>query len=482
METLKEKTAKGLLWGGVSNGIQQLLNLAFGIFLARLLTQADYGMVGVLTVFSAIAAALQEGGFISALNQRKQVSHKDYNAVFWFSLTCSIVIYILLFFAAPLIANFYNEPQLTPLARYLFLSFVISSLSIAPRAYLFRNLKVKENTIIGITALLLSGIVGVTMAANGFAFWGIATQTIVFVSVTTILNFYFAHWHPSLSFSLQPIREMIGFSSKLIITNVFTIINQNLFANLLGKFYSVTEVGNFSQANKWNQMGSTFVTNMLNGVAQPVFTKVDEDRERQLHVFRKLLRFTAFICFPAMFGLSLISRELIVIAITEKWLASAHILSVLCIWGAFVPINTLFSNLIISRGRSNIYMWSTISLCLLLLVAVVTAYPFGFEWMLRVFVGINVAWLLVWYWFVHQEIGLRFTDLLRDISPYLLLAAALAIGCHFLMSGITNIYISLLAKIISVAVLYAAILWLAGSVILKESLAFLSTRFRKEER
>ena len=481
MESLREKTAKGLLWGGVSNGIQQLLNLAFGIFLARLLTQADYGMVGVLTVFSAIAAALQEGGFISALNQRKQVSHSDYNAVFWFSFSCSLVIYGVLFFAAPLIADFYNEPQLTPLARYLFLSFVISSLSIAPRAYLFRNLKVKENTIIGITALLISGIVGVTMAANGFAFWGIATQTIVFVSVTTLLNFYFAHWHPTLGFSLQPIRQMIGFSSKLIITNVFTIINQNLFANLLGKFYNVTQVGNFSQANKWNQMGSTFVTNMLNGVAQPVFTKVDEDKERQLRVFRKLLRFTAFICFPAMFGLSLISRELIVIAITEKWLASAHILAVLCIWGAFAPINTLFSNLIISRGRSNIYMWSTIAQCLLLLVAVVGAYPFGFEWMLRMFVGIQIAWLLVWYWFVHQEIGLHFTDLLRDISPYLLLAAALTIGCHFLTAGIENIYVSIIVKIIVVAVLYAGILWLAGSVILRESVAFLTGKGRKEE-
>ena len=481
METLREKTAKGLLWGGVSNGIQQLLNLAFGIFLARLLTQADYGMVGVLTVFSAIAAALQEGGFISALNQRKQVSHSDYNAVFWFSFSCSLLIYVVLFFAAPLIADFYNEPLLTPLARYLFLSFVISSLSIAPRAYLFRNLKVKENTIIGITALLASGIVGVTMAANGFAFWGIATQTIVFVSVTTLLNFYFAHWNPTLNFSFQPIREMIGFSSKLIITNVFTIINQNLFANLLGKFYNVTQVGNFSQANKWNQMGSTFVTNMLNGVAQPVFTKVDEDRERQLRVFRKLLRFTAFICFPAMFGLSLISRELIVIAITEKWLASAHILSVLCIWGAFTPINTLFSNLIISRGRSNIYMWSTIAQCLLLLAAVVGAYPFGFEWMLRVFVGIQIAWLLVWYWFVHQEIGLRFSDLLSDISPYLLLAAALTIGCYFLTADIENIYVSIIVKIIVVAALYAGILWLAGSVILKESVAFLTGKGRKEE-
>lgn len=480
METLKEKTAKGLLWGGVSNGIQQLLNLAFGIFLARLLTQADYGMVGLLTVFSSIASALQEGGFISALNRKKEVRPEDYNAVFWFNATCSVAIYAVLYMVAPFIADFYNEPQLTPLARYLFLGFVISSLNIVPRAMMFRNLMVKESNLITLIALTVSGIVGVTMAANGFAYWGIATQTIVFVSMITLLSYAYTRWHPSLHFSIQPIRDMIGFSSKLVVTNVFTIINQNLFANLIGKFYSVSEVGNFSQANKWNQMGHTFVNSMLTGVAQPVFAKVDEDRERQLRVFRKLLRFTAFISFPAMFGLSLASQEVIVIAITEKWLASAHILSVLCVWGAFVPINNLFANLIITRGHSNVYMWCTIALCLMLLGAVIGAYPLGFEWMLRAFVGINIGWLLVWWWFVHREIGLRFLDMLRDISPYLLLSAALTIGCHYLLAGVQNIYLSLLLKVVIVGTLYVAMLWIAGSVILKESVGYLFNKKRKE--
>ena len=156
--SLKEKTAKGLFWGGFSNGIQQLLNLGFGIVLARLLDASDYGMVGMLTIFSAIAAALQEGGFISALTNRKETLHKDYNAVFWFSLMCSTTIYILLFFAAPLIADFYDTPELIPLSRLSFLGFVISSMSIAPRAYLFKNLRIKDTTVISISSLIVSGI------------------------------------------------------------------------------------------------------------------------------------------------------------------------------------------------------------------------------------------------------------------------------------------------------------------------------------
>lgn len=473
MDNLKEKTAQGLLWGGISNSIQQLLSLLFGIFLARLLTQADYGLVGVLTVFSATASALQEGGFISALNKKKEVSHRDYNAVFWCSTLISVCLYALLWLVAPLIAKFYEEPILTPLSRYLFIGFVISSLNIAPRAYLFRHLKVKETSIITICSIIISGIIGVTMAANGFAFWGIATQTIAYVSCMTILCYAVTRWHPTLPVDFTPIREMIGFSSKLIITNVFNIINNNLFSNILGKFYSMSVVGNFSQANKWNQMGHNLITNMLYGVAQPVFTKVEDDKERQLRVLRKMLRFTAFISFPAMFGLSIVSKEVIVITITERWIESAGILSLLCIWGAFVPLSSLFSNLIISRGHSSIYMWCTISLCLTLLVAVIAASPLGFQWMLRLFIGINILWFFVWFWFVRKEIGLHLRDMLLDIAPYILLAAALTLLAAYITAGISNLYLSLLAKVAFVAILYPLILWLAGSHILKESLRYI---------
>ncbi len=188
METLKEKTAKGLFWGGLSNGAQQVIGLVFGICLLRLLTQEDYGMVGMLTIFSAVAAALQEGGFISALNKKKEATQQDYNAVFWFSLLCSLCVYIILFLSAPLIADFFHEPVLIPLSRYVFIGFVITSLGIAPRAWLFRNLKNKEAAITSFTALLISNIVGVGMAWYGMAYWGIATQSILYVALFTILR------------------------------------------------------------------------------------------------------------------------------------------------------------------------------------------------------------------------------------------------------------------------------------------------------
>ena len=472
MESLKEKTAKGLFWGGLSNGAQQLLNLVFGIFLARLLSTEDYGLVGMLTIFSLIASSLQEGGFISALNRKKEVSQRDYNAVFWTCSLFSLAIYLTLFLCAPLIAAFYDEPRLVPLSRYIFLGFFITSLGIAPRAVLFRNMKVKEQSIVSFFSLLLSGIVGVSMAAMGFAYWGIATQTLVYVTLFTGMTYYYARWHPTLSIDFSPIHEMIGFSSKLIVTNIVIIINTNVFSVILGRLYSPHVVGNYTQANKWNYMGWSLINNMLQGIAQPVFAKTDQEKERQKNIFRKLLRFTAFVSFPLMFGLALVAREFIVILLGEKWLESALLLQWLCVMGAFYPISNLFSNLLIARGHSATYMWCHIALCIVQLAAVIFSAPYGIERMIQVYVALTVLWILVWHWFAHREINLRLWEVIRDVSPYLLISMALIYGAHLLTSGIDSLYLSFLAKVLFVGLSYCLVLWLLRSTIFQESIAF----------
>jgi O-antigen/teichoic acid export membrane protein len=475
-QSLKDKTAKGLFWGGLSNGVQQLLNLFFGIFLARLLTPADYGMVGMLTVFSALASILQEGGFISALTNRKKTEHKDYNAVFWFSILMGTSLYTILYTSAPLIAEFYQQPELTNLARLSFLGFLISSTNVAPRAFLFKHLKTKENAIISFCSLTVSGITGITLATNGFAYWGIAIQTIVYTIFITILSYYFSGWRPSFQIDFSPIKEMIGYSSKLIVTHTFHIINANLFSVLLGKLYTEKTVGFFSQANKWNTMGTTTINGMITSVAQPVLSTISNDKDYQLKALRKMLRFTAFISFPAMFGLSLVAPEFITLAITDKWLPSAQMMQILCIGGSFLPISNLFSQLLLSRGHSSTYMWCTITLSLLQLVTVYFVYPYGITAMLYAFVAINISWTWVWLHFTHREVGLTLGYFLKDISPYLLLSGTLVILGHYATLDISSILIRLICKILGVGGLYLLILWLLGSVILQETIAFFLNR------
>ena len=227
--TLKEKTARGLLWGGLSNGVQQVLNLVFGIFLARMLTPADYGRVGMLTIFSTIAAALQESGFTFALVNIKDIQHKDYNAVFWFSIGMSLTIYTILFFCAPLIAYFYETPELTALARYSFIGFVVSSFGTAQSGFVLKNLMVKQRAISEFVGLVVSGCVGLLMAYNGFAYWGIATQSITYTLVVTLMLWYYSSWRPTLDIDFTPLKSMIGFSIKLLITRIITQVNNHIY-------------------------------------------------------------------------------------------------------------------------------------------------------------------------------------------------------------------------------------------------------------
>ncbi len=478
--SLKEKTAKGLLWGGVSNGLQQLLNLLFGILLARMLSPADYGMVGMLTIFSLIACTLQESGFISALANRRTVGQRDYNAVFWFSAGVSFLLYVVLFFSAPLLARFYGEPELTVLSRYVFLGFLMASLGTAPSAYLFRNLMVKQRSMSAVVALVVSGAVGVALAYHGYAYWGLATQSLAYTATVTACYWLFSGWRPTWSVDLRPLRGLFGYSSRLIVTNVFTHVNNNFFSVILGRFYTGTEVGNYNQANKWHAMGHTLISGMVGGVAQPVLARVGDDPVRQTRVFHKMLRFTAFVSFPAMWGLSLVAPELITIAVTDKWAASADILRLLAVGGAFVPFVTLYSNLVLSHGRSDWFMRSNIVQGLLQLVVALVLYRYGLFVMFSAYVGINVAWLFVWHTMARRMLGLTLFSVLRDVIPFAAIAAVALAIAYAASASLSSVYASLAVKVAVAAAVYAGLMYLSGAATFRECMAYLLKRQVKQ--
>lgn len=471
--SLKEKTAKGLLWAAISNGGQQVLNLVFGIFLGRLLTAEDYGPVGMLAIFALIAASLQESGFISALNRKADARQEDYNAVFWFNILCGLVVYAVLFMCAPMIAWWFREPVLVPLSRLSFLSFVISSWGIAPRAYLFRNLRVKDTTKITFAALLCSGVTGITLAWNGFTYWGIAVQNLVFCACITVGSWCLSGWRPSLRIDLRPLRGMFGFSSKLLVTNIFTHVSNNLFSVFFGRLYGSRAVGYYNQANKWTTIGHSTITGMLWNVIQPVFARLEDDPARKQRAFRKMLRFTMFVSCPALFGLALIAPEFITIAITERWLPSAELMQWLCIGGAFIPAGSLYSNFLVSQGRSNIFMYNSIALCLLQTGSLFVLYPYGIRPMVGAYVAINILWVPVWNRCAHRHIHLPLLTALRDMLPFVLIAAA-AMGVAYAASCLwINIYAVLATKVAVAAAVYLGTLKLLHAAVLEESISYL---------
>ena len=467
-QSLKEKTAKGLFWGGVSNGMQQVLNLLFGLVLARILNAEDYGMVGMLAIFSAIAGTIQESGFTSALTNQKEIRHEDYNAVFWFSVLTGVAFYILLFFCAPLIADFYGKEELIGLSRLLFLSFVLGGIGIAPNAYLFKTLMVKERAKIDVFSLICSGIVGVTLALNGFAYYGIAIQTTTYIGVGSLLKLFYSPWKPSLSFSWKPLKAMFGFSSKLILTNIFTQVNNNIFSVVIGKFYTPTQLGFYSQGQKWMGMGNMLIGGMITGVAQPVLVEVKDDAEREARVFRKMVRFGAFVSFPAMLGLAFVAPEFIEILLGRKWIESVPFLQLFCLWGAIGYMWNLYTSLLVGHGRSDVYLGGIILTGLSQIAVVTATYALGIYAMVIGYVIVYYASFLYWQYFTRKHVPVRVFQIVKDILPYLGTSMISILIAAFVVMHISNIYIIFALKIIVVAISYAAILWIGGSTILKD--------------
>ena len=469
MSTLKEKTAQGLLWGGLNSGIQQLVGLAFGIVLGRLLSPSDYGMMAMISIFSLVATALQDSGFRTALTNIEHPKHEDYNSVFWFNIIMASSLYVILFLAAPLIGEYYHTPRVVPLCRYAFLSIVIASFGTAQSAYLFKHLRAKQQAEAGALAVILSSLTGVGMAFAGMAYWSLATQGLVYVGINTLLQWHFSPWRPSIhGITFAPVRRMFRFSCKILATTIMTHVNNNVLNILLGHYFTPRDTGNYNQAYQWNTKCYSLVQSMVAQVAQPVLVSLNGEEGRQKDVFRKMMRFTAFITFPLLFGFGLVAKEFIVTAIGEKWLASAQLIQILCISGATMPLSTLFSNMIISKGRSGTFFWCTFTLGLVQIATMIMIWPLGIRTMVIAYTLLNTSWLLVWLFFVRRLIGYGYWMFFCDVMPFALAAAGVMGVAYVATMPLSNLIALLISRFIIAVVLYYAVMKLARVKILAE--------------
>ncbi|MBR5673193.1 MAG: lipopolysaccharide biosynthesis protein [Muribaculaceae bacterium] len=478
-QNLKQKTAQGLFWGFLSSGGMQLLNLIIGIFLARLLSPGEYGIVGMLAIFTLLANNLQESGFGVALVNIKDIKHNDYNAVFWFNIAMSLLLYLILFLCAPLIAAFFHQPCLVSLSRFVFLAIIFAAVGISPNAMLVRSLKMKEKAITSLSALVISGTVGVIMAFKGFSYWSLATQQVLYNVVISIGRFYYTKWCPTFKVDFTPVKQMFSFSYKVLITAVLTTINNNVLTVIFGRLFPAQSVGNFTQANKWNTMANQLVTNTVAQVAQPVLTRVTDNNERQRRIFGKMLRFTAFLSFPALFGLALVAPQVILLAIGDKWIDSIPLLQILCVSGAFIPLYTIYQNLFLSQGKSGTYMWLTIGQIAVMLIAVLACHSLGIKAMVIAFACINIFWLLAWQVFAYRLIGYRFLTMLRDLLPFMGIALAVMALTYFVTLYISNMWMLLASRLLLAAALYFMVMKLLRARILEECIEFIRSKKSK---
>lgn len=481
-QPLKERTEKSLFWSMLNNGTLQLLNILFGVVLARLLTPGDYGIVGVLTIFTLIAGNLQSSGFTQALINLKPPKPEDYNSVFWFNVIVSVVLYTILWFCAPLIAAFFHQPVLVDVSRFVFLAFLISSLGIAHAAYMSKNMMNREIAIINLIALLCSGATGIILAFNGYAYWSLAWQQVIYITVLNIGRYYFVKWRPIFKIDFGPVKRMFGFAVNILFTNIINTLSGQILTFIFGRFFPITQVGNFTQANKWNTQANTFVSGTLTQVVQTVLVSVNDDKERQKRVFRKMIRFTAFVAFPVMLGLALVANEFVIVVLGNKWLDCIPLLQVLCMAGAFIPFYTVYQHLAIGCNRGDLYLWCNVGQIVLQIGLILLCY-YLFSQSIIVVVTVYsifmILWLAAWQVAAKHLINLKWSEAFLDIVPFLLITVVVFTITYFATLFIHNNVLLLITKVILGAALYIIVMKLAKVKIFDECWQFLRKKIEK---
>lgn len=472
-DTLKQRTATGLFWGALNSGTTQVLNLVIGIFLARLLSPAEYGIVGVLAIFTAIAGDLQSAGFTQGLVNLKHPTARDYNSVFSFNVCMSVLMYTILFFSAPYIAEFFHQPCLVSVSRVVFLTFFITSFGIAHGGYMAKNMMNKEIAIIGALALILSGATGITLALLGFSYWSLAWQQVVYMVVVNLGRYYYVReWRPRLTFDFGPVKDMAAFAVKILVTKIINTTSNNVLTFIIGHRFPMRAVGNYSQAFKWDTMANSLVANTVGQIAQTVLVEAtpsaEDDSDRSLRVYRKMMRFTCFLAMPIMLGLALVGNEFILLTIGERWKDCVPLLQVLCVSGAFMPLYTMYQNLTISQGRSDIYMWLNIGQIILQIAVILAFHTYGMLVMVSAYSAFMILWLLPWQIFAGRLIKYCWMDAAMDILPFVFAAALTMMVTFYITEKIEMMWLLMLSRIAIASLLYYIIMKMARVEILRE--------------
>lgn len=423
--SLKHYTLKGLLWSSIERFSVQGVGFLVMLAVARILNPADYGLVGMLSIFMAIAQCLIDSGFSNALIRKLDRTELDYNTVFYFNIVISIGLYFVLFGIAPIVAGFYKEPILTKLMRVLCITIVINSLSSVQRTDYTARLDFKTQARASFTAALVSGVVGIFLALNGFGVWTIVWQQISSSIADSALLWVFAKWHPKLQFSWKSFREMFSYGSKLMASGLLDTAYNNIYPIVIGKIFSASTLGFYTRAQHFAQLPSSNLTGIIQRVTFPVLSKLQNDDDRLRHDYRKLLKMSAFIIFPMMCLLASVAKPLVVILIGQKWEFSSVLLIPISLQLMWYPIHAINLNLLQVKGRSDLFLRLEIIKKILGVTVLCLSIPFGIIFMCYSAIANSILCLIINTYYTGKLINVGFIRQMRDLSGILFLSLSL---------------------------------------------------------
>ena len=431
-QSLKDKTVKGVAWSGIDNVVQMGVTFVVSIVLARLLSPDDYGLLGLISVFTTVCQALINGGFITALIRKKDATDDDYNTVFISNLAMSLLLYAVVFICSPAIADFFIREELVSLIRVSSFGMIIGALALVQRARLTKRIDFKTQTKITFTASITSGVVGITMAFLGLGVWALVAQQLTTHALSTILLWHFNKWVPRLRFCPKSFHELFGFGWKMMISNILDTLWKELYQVIVGKFYSPATLGQYTRAKHFSRLFSSNITTIVQRVTYPVLSNIQDDKERLVSAYRRIIKTTMFVTTISMFFLGAISEPLLYCLIGPKWHEAATYLPLICISGSLYPLHAINLNMLQVQGRSDLFLGLEIAKKIIGLVPLFVCVFYGVMPMLYVNLANGfIAYLLNSY-FPGKLLGYSSWMQLKDIAPSYGLATLIAISVYSL--------------------------------------------------
>ncbi|MEA1886215.1 MAG: lipopolysaccharide biosynthesis protein [Bacteroidota bacterium] len=429
---------KGMIWSATGRIAGQAGQFVISIVLARLLMPEDFGLIGMLSIFIAISQGFVDSGMGSGLIQKKDRTEVDFSTVFIFNLVVSSTFYLLLFASAPLIAQFYDKPQLINLTRVLSLNIVINALALVQRSRLRIKVDFKTIAKVDVIAMICSGGIAILFALLGFGVWALVIQNIIRSVTSALLLWFMERWRFSIVFSKKSFKDLFGFGSKLLISGLVARIMQNIYNIIIGKVYSASELGFYTRGRSFSELTAGTVSSILNQVTYPILASIQDDKARLVSVYSRLIRMTSFLIFPAMTMLALLADPFIMLFLTEKWAPAIVLLQWMSFAWIFNPISAINLNILNSIGRSDLFMKVDLSKVPIVLIALLITVPISIK---AVVIGNVITHCIAFFinaYMPGKLFGYGPISQLKDMVPVFFATGIMALTVFMVVNFIDN--------------------------------------------
>lgn len=426
--SLRNKASQGFLWSAIERFSVQSVQFIFMIIMARLLVPEDYGLIGMLSIFLAVAQSLIDSGFSQALIRKQDRTDIDNSTIFYFNVIISIILYIILYILAPYIATFYKIPELCNIMRVISISIIINAFTVVQRAILTINIDFKTQTKVSFISILFSGVIGIILAHLKYGVWALVIQNIVFASLNTILLWILSKWRPIKAYSWKSFKELFSFGSNLLISGLISTIYQNIYPIIIGKFFSPSNLGYYTRAQHFAEFPSITTTSVLHRVIYPILCSIQDNDLKFKEIYIRFLRLSAYIIFPLMTGLAAVANSFIIIFLGEKWLFCATLLQIICFNLMWYPIHGINLNILQVKGRSDLFLKIEIIKKIIGLIIIFISIPFGVVGMCYGGVFTSILCLMINIIYTKKLTGLGFKIHFKNLTPTLLLSILMFIS------------------------------------------------------